>query len=60
LPTFIKLWDDLVQEEIKLESCSVQQEEVEEVSLVGRTKKGSKKGYKKGKKEGSSWKEGFE
>jgi hypothetical protein len=54
LPNFTKLWDDLVQEEIRLESCSVKQEEAEEVALIGRTKKGSKKGYSKGKREGSS------
>jgi len=54
LPNFTKLWDDLVQEEIGLDSCSVKQEEVEEVALVGRTKKRSKKGYSKAKKEGSN------
>lgn len=47
LPDFAKLWDNLVQEEIRLETCIVQQKEVEEVALVGRTKKGSKKGIKK-------------
>ena len=49
LPNFTKLWDDLVQEENRLESYSTQQEEVEEVTFFERTKKGSKKGYKKGK-----------
>lgn len=49
----MKLWYDLVQEDIRLESCSKQQEKVEGVALVGKTKKGSKKGNKKSKKEGS-------
>jgi hypothetical protein len=47
LPPFANLWDDIVQEEIRLQSCSRKQEEVEEIALVKRTKKGSKKGYKK-------------
>lgn len=38
LPALTKLWDDLMQEEIRLQSCSAQQEEVEEIALVGRTK----------------------
>jgi hypothetical protein len=40
-----------VQEEIRLQACSRQQEEVEEIALIERMKKGSKKGYKK--KEGT-------
>jgi hypothetical protein len=41
----------MVQEELKSQSRSTQQEEVEEIVLTGRTKKGSKKSYKE--KEGS-------
>jgi hypothetical protein len=54
LPTFDKLWDDFVQEEIRLESCSVKKREVEDLALIGRMRKGNKKGHKKGKKEESS------
>jgi hypothetical protein len=39
--------------EIRLESCLKQQEEVEEVALIGRME-AREKGYKKGKKEGSN------
>jgi len=51
---FVKLWDNLLYEEIKLETYSMQQKGVEEVLFVGRETKGSKKGSKKVKKEVSS------
>jgi hypothetical protein len=44
---FWKLWVDLVQEEIRLQSCSKQREEVDVIRLVEKTKKGSEKGFKK-------------
>jgi hypothetical protein len=50
LRDFLKLWDNLVQEEIRLETCLVQQKGVE-VAFIRRMKKGSKKGNEKGKKE---------
>ena len=40
-----------MREELKSQSRSTQQEEVEGISLIGRTKKGSKKSYKE--KDGS-------
>jgi hypothetical protein len=46
----VKLWDNLVQEDIKLEIYSMQQKGVEEVAFVGRDKKGRKKRNNKGKK----------
>jgi hypothetical protein len=54
LPNYAKLWDNLVQEDIRLESRSEQQNKVEDIALVGRTMKGSKKGDKKGNKKDSS------
>jgi len=47
IPNFPKLWVDLVQEEIILQSCSEQQGEVDVIDLVMKTKKGTKKGFKK-------------
>jgi hypothetical protein len=52
LPKFPKLWVDLVQEEIRLQSYSKQQGEVDVIGLIKKMKKGSKKGYKK--KEGTN------
>ena len=46
-PKFPNLWVDLVQEEIRLQSCSKQREEVDVIRLVEKTKKGSEKGLKK-------------
>jgi hypothetical protein len=51
LSNFAKLWIDFVQEEIKLQACLGKQEEVDEIALIERTKKGSNKDYKK--KEGT-------
>jgi hypothetical protein len=36
-----------VQEEVRLQSCSEQQEEVYAIGLIGKMNKNSKKGFKK-------------
>jgi hypothetical protein len=46
LPKFPNLWVDLVQEELRLQSCSEQQGEVDAIGLVEKRKKGRKGGYK--------------
>jgi hypothetical protein len=51
MSSLTRLYDDLVREELKSQSHSTQQEEVEGISLIGRTKKAIKKRYKE--KEGS-------
>jgi hypothetical protein len=43
-PNYKKNCDNLEQEEIKLESYPMQRKEVEDLALIGRTRKGSKKG----------------
>jgi len=51
MSAFTRLLNDLVREELRSQSRSTQQEEVEGIFLIGRTKKASKKRYKE--KEGS-------
>jgi hypothetical protein len=45
LVLYKKLSDNLVQEKIRLESCSMQQKEVENLALVGRMGKARKKNH---------------
>jgi hypothetical protein len=40
LPKFAKLWIDLVQEEIRLQSCSRKQGEVDVIGLIGKDEEG--------------------
>jgi hypothetical protein len=46
---FAKFWDNLVQEEIELDSFLEKKKEVEYLSIFGKMRKASKKGYNKGK-----------
>jgi hypothetical protein len=41
------LWVDLVQEEIRLQSCSKQEGEVDVIGFIVKTMKNSKKGFNK-------------
>jgi hypothetical protein len=40
---FAKPWDNLAQEDIKSETCSNQQKEVDEEAFVEKTKKGTRR-----------------
>jgi hypothetical protein len=58
LPTFERLWDDFIQEEMRLETVASMEEEEQNLALINKMKKGNKKGGpgkgQKGKKEDSS------
>lgn len=45
LPTFEKLLDDFIQEETRLEIISGRVEEIQNLALIGKVRRGGKKEY---------------